>query len=94
MIFLKNLLRLLLDRYERAMKESTDKSTRILCINKYLISGKKINLQSLADNFKVSKRTIQRDLDEIKAFYADEIVRDGDYKTVFYDKGTNRYRLD
>lgn len=76
------------------MIRSTDKAARLLCINEYLNTGKNINLQSLADDFGVSKRTIQRDMDEIKAFYANEIVREGKYRNVYFDKRTNSYRLD
>lgn len=75
------------------MPKSTEKAARLLCINEYLRSGKQINLQSLANEFQVSKRTIQRDLDDIKAFYANQIVRDESYKSVYFDNKTNTYRL-
>ncbi|WP_022769169.1 MULTISPECIES: HTH domain-containing protein [unclassified Butyrivibrio] len=75
------------------MPKSTEKAARLLCINEYLRSGKQINLQSLATEFRVSKRTIQRDLDDIKAFYANQIVRDESYKSVYFDNKTNTYRL-
>ncbi len=75
------------------MKHSTSKASRLLTINEYLNTGKKINLKSLASDFNVSKRTIQRDLDDIKTFYADGIVRDGAYKDVYYDKDFCGYKL-
>ena len=75
------------------MGKPTDKTARILCINEYLKEGKDINLQLLADRFNVSKRTIQRDIADIKTYYADEIVRDGEYKNVHYDVQAKSYRL-
>ncbi len=71
-----------------------DKPTRVLTINEYLVNGKKVNLDSLAKMFNVSKRTIQRDIDEIKYYYADKVTLDGSYKYLYYDHTDRAYKLD
>ncbi len=72
---------------------SVDKHLRILHINALLNSGRIVNPQILAVNFHVSKRTILRDLDDIKEYYENAIVWDMDYQVVNYDKKRQSYRL-
>ena len=70
-----------------------DRPTRVLTINEYLIKGEDINLDTLAERFNVSKRTIQRDLDELKLYYADSLAISGKYRYVYYNHTDRTYRL-
>ncbi len=75
------------------MDRSVDKHLRILHINALLKSGKKVNPQILAVSFRVSKRTILRDLEDIKDYYANAMVWDMDYQVVHFDKKRQSYKL-
>ena len=73
--------------------KQVDTPTRVLTINEYLNKGKNFNLDSLSKMFNVSKRTIQRDMDELKLFYADKLTTDGTYRYIYYDHSNHAYRL-
>lgn len=48
----------------------TDKCARILFINDCLQKGQVINVENLANNFNVSCRSVHRDIDTIRIYYA------------------------
>ena len=69
------------------------KMMRVLLIRDSLEKGDSVNLQSLATGFNVSKRTVQRDMDDVKAYYANKMLWDNEYKYVFYDAKNNEFKL-
>ena len=73
--------------------KQVDRPTRVLTINEYLNKGENFNLDTLAEMFNVSRRTIQRDMDELKLYYADKLTTDGTYHYIYYDHSNRAYRL-
>lgn len=69
------------------------KNYRILCLYVWLAGGKCINIHCVASEFHVDTRTIQRDIADIRAFLAEEMVSTGLCRQVIYDKSQNGYRL-
>ena len=76
------------------MRRTVDKAYRMLMIYQMLNDKQVVNLDHLANKFSVSKRTVQRDINEIKAFYADEVLWNGNYSEVQYDRDLDGYRID
>lgn len=69
------------------------KYDRILSLYTKLDNGELINKITEADRFGVSERTIQRDIDDIRAFFDNNSVNVGLGKKVVYDKKQNGYIL-
>lgn len=69
------------------------KSSRILELYKMLQMGQVVNKQEMAVIYKVSDRSIQRDLDTIRNFFSDQCVKKGVIQEVEYDKKLNGYHL-
>ena len=66
-----------------------DKNNRILYMFQDLISGKGINKLELANRFKVNERTIQRDLEDLREFFDEQIPRGN----IIYDRQKREYYL-
>ena len=65
------------------MDEKATKNYRILEIYVRLCEGKTVNKSEAARKFRVDERTIQRDIDDIRAFIADkQITSSGDTRTI------------
>lgn len=76
------------------MKQSSkiQKTTRALDIYTRLCEGKIINKAVEAKNFGVDERSIQRDIDGIRAFLAERKVKDSsDAREITYDRTKNGY---
>lgn len=52
-------------------KGSTRKHDRVLEIYSHLLDGETVCKRELADEYGVSERSIQRDIDSIRDFYSD-----------------------
>ncbi len=65
------------------------KSMRILTIYARLLDGKILNKLNLADEFGVTTRSIQRDIESLRAFLAEEMMG----RDVIYDPKEKGYRL-
>ena len=65
------------------------KQTRLLSLQQELLAGRVINKKEYAARFGVTEKSIQRDLDDLKAFFAEG--RDG--REVVYDPQMKGYRL-
>lgn len=74
------------------MKKS--KNDRILSLYTMLDSGAVINKTAAAGEFGVTERTIQRDIDDIRAFFTDNTAGVGLGTTVIFDRAKNGYRID
>jgi predicted DNA-binding transcriptional regulator YafY len=67
------------------MKEKSGKYNRTLDIYVRLCEGKIINKAEEALKYQVNERSIQRDIDDIRAFLAENKNRENDVRTIRYD---------
>ncbi len=73
------------------MKKS--KYDRILSLYTMLNSGEIVNKSSVAIEFGVNERTIQRDIDDIRAFFFNNTLGIGHGKTIIFDRAQKGYRI-
>ena len=64
------------------------KTERILQLYRMLYEGKAITKSDLAARFDVNEKTIQRDIEDIRAFLDN---KSGGKETLLYDRSSNRY---
>ena len=69
------------------------KSGRILYLYTKLINGESINKAQEAEYFGVHQRSIQRDIDDLRAFFENQIAEGLGSKQLVYDKTMNCYCL-
>lgn len=69
-----------------------NKGFRLLSIYERLNKGELIYKTQLANNFNVTAKTIQRDLDDLRAYLAETHFAEGEV-SIKYDKGKNGYYL-
>lgn len=70
-----------------------NKTERILTIYKMLLDGETVNKGKLADYFEVNTRSIQRDIEDIRAYLSNQRDRlDGD-TSLIYDRKKGGFRL-
>lgn len=69
------------------------KSGRILYLYTKLINGEGINKAQEAEHFGVHQRSIQRDIDDLRAFFENQIAEGMGDKQLVYDKSLNCYCL-
>lgn len=67
----------------------TDKNTRILEMYTMLTRGEGLNKRSLARQFGVAEKSIQRDIEDLRDFF----TRSGDQRALIYDARTHLYTL-
>lgn len=65
------------------------KSTRLLAIYSRLVNGEVLNKTDLANQYHVSPRSIQRDMESLRCFFADSNLE----QDITYDYHTAGYRL-
>lgn len=65
-----------------------DKIYRLLALQQQLLSGNTLNKKEAAARFEVGEKTIQRDLETLRAYYA------GQGNDLLYDREANCYRLE
>lgn len=75
------------------LREPTRKHDRVLEIYSRLLSGEIIRKQALADEYGVNPRSIQRDIDAIRDFYANRMDRHGELTEVQYDRIAKGFRI-
>ena len=73
--------------------EKISKNYRILNMYQRLCSGKCLNKQEEAKKFGVDERSIQRDIDDIRAFLTEQADNSGDSRQVVYDRIRKGYVL-
>ena len=59
------------------MTADTLKTTRVLELYQAFLSGKLINKQEAAEQYHVNARSIQRDIDSIRDFLAEQCAKEG-----------------
>lgn len=69
------------------------KYDRILSLYTELNSGNTVNKAQAAEAFGVNERTIQRDIDDIRAFFEENTLGYGYGKSVVYDRTLGGYRI-
>lgn len=70
-----------------------DKVTRVLDLYERFQSGERINKQREAQRYQVNERTIQRDIDSIRRFLANQVVERGVVGDIVYDRMEKGYYL-
>lgn len=75
------------------MSYSTSKNSRILDIYARLCEGKKINKKEESMRFGVAWRTIQRDIEDIRAFLEERTVLCADTRTVEYNRAGKHFEM-
>lgn len=70
------------------------KSNRVLWLQAKLVAGDVVNKDSAAREFQVDARTIQRDIDSLRDFYADQAAFGGEKAEIIYDRKRKGYRLE
>lgn len=76
------------------LKDSSNKSNRVLDIYTKLIAGKIVNKRKEAKNHGVDERSIQRDIEEIKCFLDEDTSATGYRNKVVYDREKKGYKLE
>lgn len=69
------------------------KTSRVLELYQLFRSGAAINKQEFADRYGVNPRSVQRDIDTIRGFLANQTRSQGVIQSIDYDKATNTYKL-
>ena len=69
------------------------KYSRVLQIYTRLLNGEVINKESEAERFGVHPRSIQRDLDDLRAFFENESINGNIDKILVYSRKLNGYYL-
>lgn len=83
------------DKQEAGMKnDNVGKMKRVLGIYSKLMREEIVYKAEEAQRYGVSERSIQRDIDEIRSFLAEEGVKDGMHDDVVYDGVLKGYRLE
>ena len=75
------------------MNDGTRKHDRILEIYSRLLSGELIRKAELAEEYGVNPRSIQRDIDSIRDFYANRATQTGEAAEIRYDYAQKGFRL-
>lgn len=66
---------------------------RMLTLFSRLLQGKYIGVKKTAEDFHVGVRSIQRDIAELRIYFADVAVFEGEYRTIVYDRQRQGYIL-
>lgn len=86
----------IINEKERKMKKNGErlgKETRILDISLRMASGEVLNTQQASILYGVSERTIRRDIEVIRTYYAEKMLMDGVNKEIVYDSEQKGYVL-
>ena len=66
------------------------KTDRVLKIYSRLVNGDILRKKELAQQFRVTERSVQRDMESLRCFFAEQGLR----QDIVYDKGAKGYRLE
>jgi predicted DNA-binding transcriptional regulator YafY len=80
------------DRVNLGINYNGNKSFRLLSIYERLNKGELLTKDKMAIEFNVSEKTIQRDIDDLRAYLAETHFADGEV-AIKYDKVKNGYYL-
>ena len=71
-----------------------DRIVRVLSIYSKLLDGEIINKAIEARKYCVNERTIQRDIDDIRNYFDEDIERAGYLRSIVYDRTKKGYRIE
>jgi len=74
-------------------KETIRKHDRVLEIYTRLLSGEVIHKEDLAEEYGVTPRSIQRDIDSIRDFYSNRTTTGGEAAEIRYDRTAKGFRI-
>ncbi|MEY8356770.1 WYL domain-containing protein [Lachnospiraceae bacterium 54-53] len=77
----------------KKIQDPARKHDRILEIHGRLMSGKIIKKQEVAEEYGVTPRSIQRDIDSIRDFYANRTIHQGEITEIKYDRTVRGFRM-
>ena len=72
------------------MEGTTAKAERLLMIYSRLVNGDTLSKQELAQQFHVTMRSIQRDMESLRCFFAEQRL----WQDIVYDREAHGYRLE
>lgn len=75
-------------------QNATSKHDRILEIYSRLLAGEVVYKLTLAEEYGVNQRSIQRDIDSIRNFYSNRAVNCGDVTEIIYDRSAKGFRIE
>ena len=75
------------------MKEKIDKTQRILTMQRRLLQGEVLRKPELAEEFRINERSVQRDIDDLRAYLHDESTLYGNEQLIVYDQKRKGYVL-
>lgn len=75
------------------MEENTNKIDRILDLNTQFLEGIVVNKKEAALKYHVNLRTIQRDIEYLRSYYAEKMVRTGENLNIIYERSKKGYVL-
>ncbi len=79
---------------ESSEYSKSDKVSRILEMYTKLVSGSVISKIEEAQNYGVTERSIQRDIDDIRSYFQDCIARGGSSNDIVYDREHKGYHIE
>ena len=71
-----------------------DRIARVLSIYTKLLDGEIVNKTVEARKYGVNERTIQRDIDDIRNFFDEDVERAGYLRSIVYDRTEKGYRIE
>ena len=74
-------------------KEAIRKHERVLEIHTRLLSGEVIHKEDLAEEYGVTPRSIQRDIDSVRDFYSNRATTVGEAAEIRYDRTAKGFRI-
>lgn len=77
----------------QSIEQKYSKNNRILDMILQLMEGRIINKQFACDAYKVNERTIRRDIETIRCYYAEKMTITGEYQDIVYQPDKKGYVL-
>ena len=74
-------------------EENSSKHSRVLDLYNRLLSGEILNKSNLALEYGVNPRSIQRDIDDIREFFANRMISGNELTEIRYDRSAKGYKL-
>ena len=75
------------------MGDKIDKTQRILTMQRRLLQGEVLCKPELAKEFRINERSVQRDIDDLRAYLHDESTLYGNEQIIVYDQRRKGYVL-
>ena len=75
------------------MGDKIDKTQRILTMQRRLLQGEVLCKPELAKEFGINERSVQRDIDDLRAYLHDESTLYGNEQLIVYDQKRKGYVL-